>query len=426
MLFSVVHHLGDSRKSVREVGPSRLFCFNAGFSGSPNGCPHLGRRRLFRAVHSSANTFFGNAIGQPRGSIIYHRWGGTVGGPVLPHLYNGRNRTFFFGGYEGLRQNRVRGTVLTVPTAKERAGDFSDLLKLGSNYQIFDPHARSHGGRALPGNRDSRQYHSGFPHQSDRHQHPELLSAAVGRGHCQRDTDNLPLPNATENAHYYTTMARVDHNFSERHRIFVRVNTMERNSVALDWFHNLTTARPFEFQSRGGIVDDVFSFSPTFVMNFHYGYDRFVRIYDSLPAAHGFDLTTLGFPASYNNLIPEDVRRVPYITIPDTPHLERTAGSSQRQSRLHPELQQVIGSTCAQVRSRVPAYTGRTSFSRITIHRQFEFRHHYTQGPLDNSPASPLGQGLASMMLGIVTSGYIDVNASYAEQSTRHRVVLPR
>src|ERR1044071_2779476 len=38
MLFSVVHRLGDSRKSAREVGASRLFCFNAGFSGSPNGC----------------------------------------------------------------------------------------------------------------------------------------------------------------------------------------------------------------------------------------------------------------------------------------------------------------------------------------------------------------------------------------------------
>src|SRR5215831_17344833 len=37
MLCFVVHRLGDSRKSAREVGASRLFCFNAGLSGSPNG-----------------------------------------------------------------------------------------------------------------------------------------------------------------------------------------------------------------------------------------------------------------------------------------------------------------------------------------------------------------------------------------------------
>src|SRR5580704_2518363 len=38
MLFSVDHHLGDSRESAREVWASRLFCFTPGFSGSPNGC----------------------------------------------------------------------------------------------------------------------------------------------------------------------------------------------------------------------------------------------------------------------------------------------------------------------------------------------------------------------------------------------------
>jgi hypothetical protein len=37
MLFFVVHRLGGSRKSAREVAASRLFCTTAGFSGSPNG-----------------------------------------------------------------------------------------------------------------------------------------------------------------------------------------------------------------------------------------------------------------------------------------------------------------------------------------------------------------------------------------------------
>ena len=49
-----------------------------------------------------------------------------AGGPVVvPGAYNGRNRTFFFGSYEGLRW--VRGMVSsgTVPTLLQRAGDFS-------------------------------------------------------------------------------------------------------------------------------------------------------------------------------------------------------------------------------------------------------------------------------------------------------------
>src|SRR5260370_40379669 len=46
MLFFVVHRLGGSRKSAREVAASRLFCFTAGFSGAPNGIRfQTGRRR---------------------------------------------------------------------------------------------------------------------------------------------------------------------------------------------------------------------------------------------------------------------------------------------------------------------------------------------------------------------------------------------
>src|SRR5262249_42501029 len=37
MLCFVAHRLGAFRNSAREVGASRLFCFNPGFSGAPNG-----------------------------------------------------------------------------------------------------------------------------------------------------------------------------------------------------------------------------------------------------------------------------------------------------------------------------------------------------------------------------------------------------
>lgn len=57
-------------------------------------------------------------------------FGGTVGGPVwIPKIYNGRNKTFFFFNWETYR-NLVynAGSFLTVPTAKFRSGDFSELL----------------------------------------------------------------------------------------------------------------------------------------------------------------------------------------------------------------------------------------------------------------------------------------------------------
>ena len=56
-----------------------------------------------------------------------NQFGGSVGGPVwIPHVYKGRDRTFFFFSYEGLRQRQASTfSSLVVPTALERVGDFS-------------------------------------------------------------------------------------------------------------------------------------------------------------------------------------------------------------------------------------------------------------------------------------------------------------
>ena len=63
----------------------------------------------------NANDFFANRRGQPRGAFDYNRWGVSAGGPVvLPKIYDGRNRTFFMYGYEGIR-GRPRGFGLRTP-----------------------------------------------------------------------------------------------------------------------------------------------------------------------------------------------------------------------------------------------------------------------------------------------------------------------
>ena len=82
--------------------------------------------------------------------------GVSFGGPVyIPKVYNGRNRTFFFFNYEKYRdrQNAYMG-LGTVPTAKMRAGDFSETLtnrNLGTDFAgrpilenvIYDPNTRT-------------------------------------------------------------------------------------------------------------------------------------------------------------------------------------------------------------------------------------------------------------------------------------------
>lgn len=68
-------------------------------------------------------------------------FGGTVGGPItIPGVYKGKNRTFFFFDYEGVRQTKASSNVSHVPTARERTGDFSQtFLPNGQLNVIYDP-----------------------------------------------------------------------------------------------------------------------------------------------------------------------------------------------------------------------------------------------------------------------------------------------
>jgi hypothetical protein len=95
-----------------------------------------------------------------RAPLRYNVFGGTVGGPVrLPGLYNGKDKTFFFFAYEGSRRRDGAVRTMTVPTALERAGDFSQTrTAAGALVPVFDPATtRTEAGRLVrdqfPGNR---------------------------------------------------------------------------------------------------------------------------------------------------------------------------------------------------------------------------------------------------------------------------------
>ena len=84
--------------------------------------------------------------GQPESKASYNqnRFGVTVGGPLnIPHIYNGGTKTFIFGNYTGSRSTNPYDIFSTVPTAVERAGDFSSLLGGPNPVQLLDPVTRA-------------------------------------------------------------------------------------------------------------------------------------------------------------------------------------------------------------------------------------------------------------------------------------------
>ena len=69
----------------------------------------------------NSNTWDNNRAGRPKGKFNQHIAGATLGGPIV------RGKTFFFGDYQATRTERALSATATVPTARMRQGDFSEL-----------------------------------------------------------------------------------------------------------------------------------------------------------------------------------------------------------------------------------------------------------------------------------------------------------
>lgn len=374
-----------------------------------------------------ANDFFANANRVPRPDFSYDRWGASFGAPiVLPKLYNGKDKTFVMSGYEGIKEGRPRNNgTPTVPTEKMKAGDFSDFLALpnGSAYRIFDPATR----RTAPNGRVESDPFPGNIIPPSRinpvaksilQYFPKPLTTGNADG-----TNNYQRPELTETANYWTHSARVDHVISDKQRIYVRGSLYNRDSDYNNYFDNLATGEWFQFQSRAAVIDDVYTLSPTTVLNVRYGYNRFIRVTNSNPENRGFDLTSLGFPSSYNNLISESVRRFPRVEIAG--YQGTGVGGEYRPNDTHSffgSVQKSQGSHYMKAGVEFRAYRENATFFGNDQTGRFNFDSTWTRGPLDNSPTSPnqLGQSFASFLLGLPasTNSLVGRAASYSEQST--------
>ena len=368
-----------------------------------------------------ANDFFANANDIPLADFDYNRYGGTAGGPVVVPGYNGRGKTFFMYGFEGIRESRPRNNgTPTVPSERMRNGDFSELLALGPQYQIYNPFTR----RAAA---NGRFQQDPFPGNII----PQNLINPVARAALDYfgrpltpgnpdGTGNFRQPSLPEDIKYANNTIRIDHTLTSKQRMYGRVSWYDRNSNYNNYFNNLATGEWFKFISRQVALDHVYVLNAGTVMNVRYGYNWFVRGTDSNPANHGFDLTSLGFPASYNGSIPDDIRRFPRFDI--TGYQGTGIGGEERPNETHSFIATVnknLGTHSFRTGMEVRQYRETSEFFANNQTGQFNFDSTWTRGPLDNSPGAPgsLGQSFAAFLLGLPNSGSVTRAAQYDEKS---------
>ncbi len=73
-----------------------------------------------------------NPVTHTQGPLNANDFGAYLGGPLtIPHLFNSKSKTFFFGDYEGTRKAETGSIGISVPSAAYRAGNFSSLCTSG-------------------------------------------------------------------------------------------------------------------------------------------------------------------------------------------------------------------------------------------------------------------------------------------------------
>src|SRR6476620_1505304 len=162
-----------------------------------------------------------------------HQFGGAVGGAlVIPGVYDGHSRTFFFTDYAGLKEKRGQVFVNTVPTAQTRNGDFSDFRDTSGNLiLVYDPLTT----RPNP-DFDSTKPVSATNAQFLRDQFPGNIIPQNRINQVGRNVaSTYPLPNGPGNFNNYTSTVnrdvtdnvfsgRVDHRVSDKDSFYVRFN----------------------------------------------------------------------------------------------------------------------------------------------------------------------------------------------------------
>src|SRR5258708_5014940 len=183
---------------------------------------HGGVYEYFRNEDLNANNFFNNVLGKPRSQDRYNLFGGKLGGPVrIPKLYNGKDKTFFFFNYEGLRQSSPYFNTSTVPSAAFRSGDFS-----GSKVLVYDPRTNAQfQGNKIPSDRidpAAAKILGVLPSPNS----PGTLDATNGLA----VNDLVVIGSSKPANNSFTT--RIDENISDRDRIFGTLTHFKNQSPA--------------------------------------------------------------------------------------------------------------------------------------------------------------------------------------------------
>jgi hypothetical protein len=370
----------------------------------------------FRGSTLDSRNFFDKRADRPKRKYEDNRFGGAIGGPIRS------NRTFYFANVEANPFKVPSPNIVTVPTAKMRSGDFSDLLALGPQYQIYNPFTtRPHPTQAGRFVRDPFAGNIIPPNMIDSVAKKILeyfpMPNQAGTSDGQQNFQN---PTAVAFETYYTATGRVDHNVSSKQRIYGRFSWDFWEEEKDDRFDNIATGIFLNRKNRILGLDDAYTLRNNLLLNVRGGFTR--QLFPERRRSQGFDLSSLGFSSQLVSLAPKDLATFPFINYD---RLQDFGVSESGDGYFTTDVYSVTGSLMwllgshnTKFGSEYRYYIEDASRFSTAASPQINFTPTWTRGPLDNSPVAPFGQDFASFLLGLPTGGTMSRAAAYREKSS--------
>jgi hypothetical protein len=346
----------------------------------------------------------------------------TLGGPMtIPKLYKGKDRTFFFFSYSGLKDRTVAATTYwnrTIPTLPERNGNFSDLLPAGAQFQVYDPlsvtadpsrpghYVRTpFAGNILPQSRVNNPVYGSYLKFLPTPNNNPLSPSA-------QPLNNYVASSIPWRFNYAGYSGRIDHQQSEKNRFFFRTQWWAEQEYNQDWLYSTVPGAGASIGSRTGIgqgFDWVFTPSANTVWDFSVGYQSFDDAVVDVPARK-IEPSAVGLPSYI------DAKAGAYYTLPQMdfagynslslgyvglPNIHRTGFAKLNGSHVHGrhtfrwgyDQQELFKSTFG---------FGTTG---LNTSGDFGFDTTYTRRNDDTlTPAGSLGLSWAAFMMGIPSS----------------------
>ncbi|MGB8581019.1 MAG: carboxypeptidase regulatory-like domain-containing protein [Candidatus Sulfotelmatobacter sp.] len=311
----------------------------------------------------NANEFFNKQTelsqGQPNQAPpwVQNQYGFQVGGPVI------KDKTFFYTSWEQYRQRTSVPFLTTVPAAGFLSGNFGAVCTTqGGTFnaagqcsnpagQIYDPYTYNAPANPTPGTR------SFYPNNV-------IPAAEFSKADAALGALYYPAPNLPGITNNYSTaypgggnttefVGRGDQNIGANTRLFGRFSyygllDLPQNPLGSGLCEDRCAE---EYHTKLLAFDVNHTFTPTTILDVNLAGSRFV--YLRSPILSGFDLTSLGYPATYNTP-PSSIRTPPtpeFSTPNDVGHSQGNSaiGDHNTQYNLSPSLTMIRGKHTIQI-----------------------------------------------------------------------------